>query len=798
MNFKLRINGKMLLYILGLTAMIYAGSLGYVSYKLYNVSSNNAKGISQAVAHEYANEAIQAFNTYAEAAFALAKTFSNINVIDEEQRRSFALNAMLEIIENNSDILSVWSNWEPNTIDQLDSLSIGIPGSTYIGSFSPSYYQVNREIIMKENSSTTLFEEQYFKDVKGCECPLLLEPYYYSYSGIDSILQTNIVVPIFNDNEFVGVVGIDIPLAFFQKTFAHLKPLGSGHIYIISNQGIIVSSPDSTMINKSFEDLAPELVQTHDLLTRISMGYEFNINDQNVFLNEKSLFAFKPLFIGETKLPWSVCVTIPMQTIFKQSNKSLALTILIGLIGLIVLTIAIMMFSKTISKPIIAITNSLKLLARGNINSKGKVKYRINDEIGDLAKSVNDLYDGLNSATNFANEIGKGNLQTEYKLLSHNDELGSSLLQMQKSLLIAKEEEEKKKILDANRNWVTHGLAKFGEIIRQDNDDMEKFAKNVVRELAEYMNVAQVALFINEANKNDDGESCTFTLKAAIAYGKLVMLEKTVNNGDELLGRAADENKIIHLKNIPQGYVDISPGMQDKSRPDNLLISPLSTNDVTYGIIEVLSYSQFLDFQLEFIERLSENIASVISSVQINIRTARLLEQSRQQADELAQHEEEMRQNLEEMQATQEEASKRQTDLSTYIKAVKKSMMMAQLDVNGRVLDMSPAMLLAYGISIESVQGRYYDAFVAQTEELRTVFTEFWEKLLKNGKGRRNYIIEQRNKKLYILEEYLVLKQDGSQPKILLIAINQTKEKELNLQLQKEKRALKKKKTSKM
>lgn len=793
MNLRLRINGKMLLYILGLTALIYAGSLGYVSYKLYNVSSNNAKGVSQAVANEYANEAIQAFDTYAEAAFTLAKTFSNIYALEESRRRDFALDAMLELIKSNEDILSVWSIWEPNTIDQLDTMLIGKPGSTYIGSFSPGYFRENGEIKMEENTSTTLFQGQYFKDVKGCECPLLLEPYKYAYSGTDSILQTNIVVPIFIDNAFVGVVGIDVPLAFFQENFGHLKPLGSGQIYIISNQGIIISSPDSTMINNSLEDLAPELSKTHDLLARISMGYEFNINDENVFLKEKSLFAFKPLAIGETKLPWSICVTIPIETIFKQSNKSLALTIFIGLVGLIVLTAAIMIFSKTISKPIISITNSLKLLARGNINTKGKIKYRINDEIGDLAKTVNDLFDGLNSATSFADEIGKGNLQTEYKLLSHNDELGSSLLEMQKSLLIAKEEEEKKKVLDANRNWVTHGLAKFGEIIRQDNDNMEKFAENVVRELSEYMDVAQVALFINEANEYDDDSSCTFTLKAAIAYGKLVMLEKTVSTGDELLGRAADENKIIHLKNIPQDYVEISPGMQDKNRPDNLLISPLSTNDVTYGILEVLSYSPYLDFHIEFIERLSENIASVISSVQINIRTARLLEQSRHQADELAQHEEEMRQNLEEMQATQEEAAKRQSDLSAYIHSVKKSMMIAQLDVNGRVTDMSPAMLSTYGINSESIKGKYFDAFVAQTEELRTKFNEFYENLLKNGKGRRNYIIEHRNKKTYILEEYVVLKQEGAQPKILLIAIDKTSEKELSLQLQKEKRALKKK-----
>jgi hypothetical protein len=49
-------------------------------------------------------------------------------------------------------------------------------------------------------------------------------------------------------------------------------------------------------------------------------------------------------------------------------------------------------------------------------------------------------------------------------------------------------------------------------------------------------------------------------------------------------------------------------------------------------------------------------------------------------------------QNLEEMQATQEEAAKRQNSLQSYIKAIYMGMMVAEIDLKGRIIDMSPAM----------------------------------------------------------------------------------------------------------
>jgi hypothetical protein len=81
------------------------------------------------------------------------------------------------------------------------------------------------------------------------------------------------------------------------------------------------------------------------------------------------------------------------------------------------------------------------------------------------------------------------------------------------------------------------------------------------------------------------------------------------------------------------------------------------------GVIELISFNVFEPFQLEFIAKVGENLASSVSMVRINEKTQKLLQESQIQKDELAAQEEEMRQNLEELQATQEEMKRKEMEL---------------------------------------------------------------------------------------------------------------------------------------
>lgn len=188
-------------------------------------------------------------------------------------------------------------------------------------------------------------------------------------------------------------------------------------------------------------------------------------------------------------------------------------------------------------------------------------------------------------------------------------------------------------------------------------------------------------------------------------------------------------------------------------------------------------------YKIEFVEKLCENIASVISSVNTNIHNAHLLEQSNEQAEELSQHEEEMRQNLEEMQATQEEATKRYDSLNAQIDAYYNGLMVAEIDLNGDIIKMSDKMMKFYDISTDSVQGSSYIAVIAQDDAVRESYKDFWAELLENGKAQRIQETLIRGKNLRTHEFYKVVTRNDTPYRIIVVAINKTREVELNERL---------------
>jgi transcriptional regulator with GAF, ATPase, and Fis domain len=109
---------------------------------------------------------------------------------------------------------------------------------------------------------------------------------------------------------------------------------------------------------------------------------------------------------------------------------------------------------------------------------------------------------------------------------------------------------------------------------------------------------------------------------------------------------------------LPENYIRITSGLGDEN-PRALLIMPLKLNEEIFGVIELAAFKRFEKHEIEFIERVSEIIASSISNLRTTTNIKVLLEKSQQQAEEMRAQEEEMRQNMEELTATQEAMSEK-------------------------------------------------------------------------------------------------------------------------------------------
>jgi GAF domain-containing protein len=274
----------------------------------------------------------------------------------------------------------------------------------------------------------------------------------------------------------------------------------------------------------------------------------------------------------------------------------------------------------------------------------------------------------LKSISNFALEIGRGNYNTAFKPASKDDVLGNSLLQMRDDLKAAAEEDQKRKIEDEQRNWATAGLAKFGDILRKDNDKLDVLSYNIVSNLVDYLGANQGGIFV--VGEDEMGNAC-LDLVACYAYNRQKFINKRLGMNEGLVGRCAQERETIYLTDVPDNYIRITSGLGD-ANPRCLLLVPMIMNDELFGVFELAAFDELQPFQIMFVEKIAETIASTLSTVRFNMQTARLLEQSKIQAEELATREEEMRQNMEELRATQEQSARREIEMQHKIELLQK------------------------------------------------------------------------------------------------------------------------------
>jgi hypothetical protein len=308
---------------------------------------------------------------------------------------------------------------------------------------------------------------------------------------------------------------------------------------------------------------------------------------------------------------------------------------------------------RSLIKPITEVKDSLVKMGNGEISDTKLVVGK--DELGEMSAALNYLSDGLKDTAAYADKIGNGDFNASFKPLSENDLLGNSLLEMGKKLKVLGEEDRK-------RNWVTAGLAKFADILRSSSE-VSELSDEIISNIVKYLGANQGGIFLLK----EEGNETVLELTACYAYERKKFLEKIIREGEGLLGQCLLEKDTIYLTEVPNDYIQITSGTGG-ANPNCIVIQPLIVNDEMVGVIELASFKVMDKFEMEFIKKLAENIAGVISNVKVNERTVHLLDEARTAQESMRSQEEELRQNLEELTATQEEMFRKEQEYLSRIK----------------------------------------------------------------------------------------------------------------------------------
>jgi len=371
-------------------------SIAAVGIVLLLRSGNEIGSLANTYAHASARESAAEVGNFlgtywykAETAAEIMEQYENIFV---HNRRIFFNNALYALVEENPDILGVWCIWERDALEGDDRYYLGAVGTNETGRFAPYWYRTPSGLIQEILGEDEAVNPQSpYQTIKRRNRGAVLDPYSYNIEGND-ILMTTMALPIHSKNGMImGIIGIDITLEKVQEITGIIKPFDSDIFAVFSNNGTVVSHFDHSRIGRDMRETERDMAGVHfdNLMDAINKGREFSYSIYAAALNTNMNIFSVPITIGTSQTPWNYAVGISTKIIMIPVDKMKILTAIIAIIILAAAALAAVFLSRSLSKPIVKVTDALKDISQGEGDLTRTIDVSSKDEIGSMAHYFN-------------------------------------------------------------------------------------------------------------------------------------------------------------------------------------------------------------------------------------------------------------------------------------------------------------------------------------------------------------------------------------------------------------------------
>ncbi len=274
----------------------------------------------------------------------------------------------------------------------------------------------------------------------------------------------------------------------------------------------------------------------------------------------------------------------------------------------------------------------------------------------DLTNNVNELANNLTNQVRAIGEVAtavtKGDLTRSITVRASGEV--AALKDNVNQMITALAETTK---VNQEQDWLKTNLAKFTRMF-QGQRDLTEVAKQVLSELASVLSAQHGAFYMSEKQ----AESTTLKMFASWAYKERKNVSSRFKMGEGLVGQAALEKQRILLTDVPGDYIQISSGL-GRGTPLNIVVIPILFEKEVKGIIELASFQRFSGIQLAFLDQLLESLGIVVATIEAQMRTDELLEQSQGLTEELQTQQEELQQTNEELEEKARQLSEQKTEV---------------------------------------------------------------------------------------------------------------------------------------
>lgn len=442
------IQRKMIYSILIPIVILFLVGFYFLYQSLSDIAYETAEGISQNQALESSVVITETLNGYISNVQEAQAILKRKDLVNKDERIIFLENELKRIMKNENSIYSAWTYWNPDLI---------IDGEEY----SLAFINENNEQI--ENVS--FFDSRIISDLSplSTKKPYLMEP----YMG-DDVMHMVYILPIINENNNVmGLVGMDFRLDSLQSYIENQRVLENGFMRILSNTGIVVAHRNFARVG----DFSGELDENGEgeYIDIIQNGKTHTSIEYSIAIEQNTFKSLAPIIVGGTY--WTVGTILTEDEVMAESNRKMMLISVLAFIFIGIVAFLIVSVAKNISKPLVSVTEIAGKISQLDISMDiPNTLLEREDEVGILSRSFNsiilNLRDFMATNTNAAKTLTS--FAEELTAITHQTNISSNQ--------ISKTIEEFSKGADEQAReaeQAVYNINEFGNLIESEQSELE-------------------------------------------------------------------------------------------------------------------------------------------------------------------------------------------------------------------------------------------------------------------------------------------------------------------------------------
>ena len=473
---------------------------------------------------------------------------SNISMIGDlnDGAKAEKIGKLLERLVKLPAVSDVYVNFESGSFFNAELTQ---PGHTYsIDVFRPLTGGIETSIEESYDMKADGNNEWYEGSKKSGK-PHLTEPYRWKYNEKEpERLMISLTYPIFINEKFVGVAGMDLELDTLQKAlFEGMRDSTVGaYVFFVSNEGLRVAHPKRELVLTPVGHNYPAEEQK-DLLDAIRNGEDRVIVQKSNVTGETSIIAYVPMQPMGLDKPWSVGYVIAHNALRGEELRVRYMVIWVLIFAFTLWALFLFWLIASVFKGLTRIVKQLGKMTEGEGDLTIRLWESGTDEIGQMSRGLNKLIEKLHSTIRTTQGEARRLLDassTLYKLsgnLSHSSE--TSLTQAANASKATETASENAGAIASEAEKTSSHANDLASTAEQMSMNMNSVA-SAVEELS--------ASFAEITGNTDDSRAVASDAtqksgEATEVMGKLGNAAKEIGHVTDVIKRIADKTNLLAL-----------------------------------------------------------------------------------------------------------------------------------------------------------------------------------------------------------------------------------------------------------